>query len=69
MILNAPFRSSSSRQAVLDLYTGRHARMHARTHTFFLSTRLGGTLLHRNSWGISALPRRQIKLVGIVVTE
>ncbi len=34
MPLNAPFRRSSSRQAVLDLYTGRHARMHAHTHTY-----------------------------------
>lgn len=43
---------------------------YAQTHTHtFLSTRLGATLHHRNSWGISALPRRQMKLVGIVVTE
>lgn len=70
MTLNAPFRRRSSRQAVLDLYTGKdmHVCTDPHTHTF-LSTRLGATLHHRNSWGISALPRRQMKLVGIVVTE
>lgn len=38
MTLNAPFRRRSSRQAVLDLYTGRHARIHrhTRTHIFFV---------------------------------
>lgn len=66
MTLNAPLWRRSSRQAG---HRKGHARMNRPIHTHLLSTRLGATLHHRNSWGISALPRRQMKLVGIVVTE
>jgi len=44
MILNAPFRRRSSRQAVLDLYTGRDMHVCADPHIHIFSPQDWGQL-------------------------